>query len=344
MNWIDMFKVGAEIHEPNKKLTVVDEAFIRDIFKNFEYCRAKNYEVTFLNNHGRTDSYVYGDVLAIRVHEGFVQGQVKFTRQAEQDAFDEGLMREFSPGFEPNWLEPHTGELRGPALMELSFTGSAYQRNLRQPQTKEAQSIHLSASNIIYGETIMSRKNMSKTETPAEEPKKEMEDTFEEEPKKEMAEPTLGDIAVILNEVLTLLKGKKTEMSDEPESKPEPKDDEETVKLHRRIRDLEDQNTRIQLSARGITGAPVEHLVKLHRVDRPLFEETMKLYKRQTPIGVTGLDTTGGEVNAETVAKAAKAAGKTEPADLRIFLSREYPDFAADREVNEVRKALSRIG
>jgi hypothetical protein len=371
--WIDMFKKGAEIYEkPGSKPTVIDRNLLKSLFSNFVYSRKKGYSVPFLRDHARKDSYIYGDIHNLRVKDGYVQALVTMTREEERQAYEQGIMREFSPGFDLSWFDPHTGEERGPALLELSYTGTAYQRNLRPPKDAKQLSqslIGLSRGIVTHGEPIMARKKAF-----SQEEKEEIEELAinapeealiqmadeEEEDERELSEFSLNDIGAMMTEILGYLRPKEELAQDEEEGTgldlaqeeeeeekelSQDEEDEEKKALHRQIRNLEDKNTRMQLSQRGITGKDADNLVKLSRVDKDLYLSTVQLYSRQgkqAPIGVVGLDTTGGATSVTEVAKAAKAAGKVGP-ELRLFLSREYPEFEDSLKVNEVRKAIKRL-
>lgn len=370
--WIDMFKVDSEIYEkPGSKPTVIDKKLLKSMFDNFVYSRKKNYSVPFLRDHARKDSYIYGDIHNLRIKNGYVQALVTMTREEEREAYESGIMREFSPGFDLSWFDPHTGEERGPALLELSYTGTAYQRNLRPPSKQLSKQVSetiigLSRGIITHGEPVMARKKAFSQEEKEETvelainaPEEALiQMSEEEEDEKELSEFSLNDIGAMMTEILGYLRPAKEEMSSEEEEEKELSQDEEDKEelsqdededekkaLHRKVKSLEDDYTRLQLSQRGITGKDADNLIKLSRVDKDLYQSTVKLYSRQgkqSPIGVVGLDTTGGTVTATEVARAAKAAGVEGP-KLRLFLSREYPEFEGNIEANEVRKALKRL-
>ena len=115
--------------------------------------------------------------------------------------------------------------------------------------------------------------------------------------------------------------------------------DEEKKEMSRRIQHLEDQLVRSEIAAYGVK-EDVDGLVKLARVDRKLFSSTLKKLSRkeQTEIGVMGAADTTGAVSAADVAKAAKAAGKTGPGHLALYLSSNHPTFVG--KINDVRKHL----
>jgi hypothetical protein len=325
--WIDAFKVGADVHTTGDVVSITPE-FVSTLLANFEALYAKGYRVPLLRSHGRKDDYIYGDVHAMRVADGYVQCGVTFTREEERQAFNEGLMREYSPGFDLNWLDPHTGEKLGPVLLELSFTALAYQRNLRAPQ--EANPVQMSYLHMTKKGDSMSRKKLSEEEVVVEATTEEM-----------MAEPTLVDIAAMLTKVLEMLSVKE-EMMEKPEEEMSAHvEDEEKKEMSARIRQLEERAVRAELSAHNIKGEDdVKHLVQLSRQSPELYRATVKRLSRpvQSEIGVMGVAETSVRLDAASVAKAAKAAGATGPGRLALFLSANHPAFV--NQINEVRKHL----
>jgi len=150
----------------------------------------------------------------------------------------------------------------------------------------------------------------------------------------EMAEPTLADIAAMLTELLALAKPAEVEetelMSDDKE--------DPTVKMSARIAQLEGDNVRLELSARGIKGDIVADLIQLSAVNRPLYVKTVKaLAAPQAEIGVTGQTATHVKFSAKDVALAAVAAGQTGHGRLAAFVAINHPEF----KINDVRAALS---
>lgn len=324
--WIDTFKIGADVHTSDDEAVSITEDFARVLLKNFNTLQAKGYRIPLLRSHGRRDDYIYGDVHAMRVADGYVQCGVTFTREDEKIAFNEGIMREYSPGFDEDWLDPHTGERLGPVLLELSFTGLAYQRNLRAPQ--EANPVQMSRFLHTIGET-MSRKKL------AEESVEEV--TVVEE----MAEPTLGDIAAMLAQVLEMLAPK--EMMEVPEVMVG--EDDEKKEMSARIRQLEERAVRAELSALGIKAEDeIKHLVQLSRQSPELYKVTAKRLSRtaQAEIGVMGAADLGAvPESAESIAKAAKAANAADHGKLVLFLSAKHPSWVS--RAQEVRHAIKSL-
>jgi hypothetical protein len=326
--WIDALKVGASVYTSDDEAVVISAEFANKIVRNFDALQKKEYRVPLLRSHGRRDDYIYGDVQAMRIKDGYVQCGVTFTREEEKQAFNEGIMREYSPGFEEDWLDPHTGNRIGPVLLELSFTGLAYQRNLRAPQ--EANPIQMSKYLFSIGGKM------------PEDKKEMMEETVEVV--KEMAEPTLGDIASMLSQILEML-APKEEMAEDPEKELMVVEDEEKKEMSARIRQLEERAIRAELSALGIKAEDdVRHLIQLSRQSPELYKTTAKKLARpsvQVELGVMGAAGSRTAIDVEYVARSAKNANASAPGKLTLFLSKNHPQFV-DR-TQEVRAAIQKL-
>ena len=197
--WIDAYKMGSTVYHSSGDVEITPE-FAESITRNFRVLKSRGYRVTFLREHGRVDSFVYGDAVDTRIKDGWLSLAVEMTRREEKDAYNDGIMREFSPGFSMNWRDPHTNEEMGPTLLEISFTSMAHQRNLRVP-TDINPGVVLSGHPMFFKENNMA----GKKELAAEElPEAVEEETIE------MAEPTLADIAAMLTELLALAKPAET--------------------------------------------------------------------------------------------------------------------------------------
>lgn len=315
MLWVDAFKIGSTVHHVRGNVEITPQ-FAAELIANFAAIKSRGYAVTVLREHGRVDSYIYGDVLELRVDGDYIQCGVEFTREEEKQAVRDKLLREFSPRFDLNWMDPHTGEKLGAVLLEISFTSMAYQRNLRTPSDANPE---FALSGVpIY--TFSIGENMVPEE------------------KVEMAEPTMMEIMALLTKILEKLEAAPVE-SEEVEMAAE---EEEPVvaQMSARIAQLEGQLVRQELSAAGIA-KNVDQLVKLSRTDAGLYRETVKMLSRrdQVEIGVTGATETGPrKLTAADVAQAAKAAGKTDRGRLPMFLSANYPEFV--NQISDVRKHL----
>lgn len=313
MLWVDAFKLGSTVHHARGNVEITPQ-FAAELIANFAAIKSRGYAVTVLREHGRVDSYIYGDVLELRVDGDYIQCGVEFTREEEKQAVRDKLLREFSPGFDLNWMDPHTGEKLGAVLLEISFTSMAYQRNLRTPSDANPE-LQLS------GVPIYQLAKDTKMET---------------EEKVEMAEPTMIEVMALLTKILEKLEAAPVE-SEEVEMAAEDVDAEK-AELSARVAQLEGQLVRQELSAAGIA-KNVEQLVKLSRTDAGLYRETVKMLSRrdQTEIGVTGATETGPrKLTAADVAKAAKDAGKDGRTQLASFVLSNHPEFT----VAEVRKHI----
>ena len=316
--WIDFHKIGSSVYTDDGDRVDITEDYARQMVANFYACKERGYAVPVLRNHGRDDSWIYGDVVEMRVDGEHLQAGVEFTRQEEKDAFNEGLMREFSPGFDTDWLDPHTGERMGPTMLELSFTGLGYQRNLRSPQ--DSNPVQLSARRLMF--------NLSTKEA-------------------SMADDVIGGIEermtrleAMVEEMLANMTAPEEMMEEDVEVEEEMMEDEEKLEMSKRIQFLEDQLIRADIQKAGVT-EDVDSLVKLARVDRKLFGSMLKKLSRreQTEIGSMGAaETSAPGESVESVAKAAKAAGQAGHGKLALFLSANYPTFV--NRINDVRKHL----
>jgi len=321
--WIDAYKMGSKVYHSSGNIEITLE-FAASITRNFRVLKSRGYSVTFLREHGRVDSFVYGDVVDTRVQEGWLSLAVVMTRDEERKAYNEGILREFSPGFSMDWQDPHTGEMMGPTLLEVSFTSMAHQRNLRVPNDINPGVVLSNQHPMLYLEGNVTVKKLAAEELP----EVAKEETIE------MAEPTLVDIAAMLTELLALARPAEvdaTELISDDKEDP-------TVKMSARIAQLEGDNVRLELSARGIKGDIVADLILLSAVNRPLYVKTVKaLAAPQAEIGVTGQAATHVKFSAKDVALAAVAAGQTGHGRLAAFVAINHPEF----KINDVRAALS---
>jgi hypothetical protein len=327
--WIDFHKIGESVYTEDGDRVDITQEYADQMVKNFRYCLSRGYSVPLIRNHGRDDSYVYGDLLDMRIEGEWIQAGATFTRPQEQQAFDEGIMREFSPGFDQDWLDPHTGKRIGPTLLELSFCSLGYQRNLRAPEQPESQM----AKQYLH---TMSNNNLQFS-TPTQEPK--MAETTEV-----TVEERMTKLEAAVEEILAKLTEPDEEMMDEPDEEMAV-EDEEKKEMSRRIQHLEDQLVKTQITNAGVKD-DVEGLVKLARIDAKLFASTLKKLARtsQTEIGVMGVADTSislTAIDAEYVAKAAKKSGADAPGKLTLFLSKNHPSFV--ERTQEVRAAIRKL-
>jgi hypothetical protein len=326
MIWIDAFKLGTEIHYKGRIIKVSQE-MLDEAEQNFAMLSAKGYRFPFKREHGTVDSFQYGDLMATRQEDGYLSLGIEMRRDEEKTAFKQGIMREFSVGFDTGWIDPHTGENHGMVIYELSFTSEGYQKVLRDP-TDINSGVALSASQFIEpGADTMAR---TKVELAAESAPLEETDA-----KLMEGEPTMADLLKAIVDGFASLKGEK----EEPEELEMATDKEEEVaKLSARINQLEADKTRMELSAAGIKGDVVPSLVQLSRTDAKLYAATVKMLssKPQPSIGTMGEVETTVHLSAADVAAEAVKAGKAGRGHLAIFLNENYPEFP----INTVRAAL----
>lgn len=313
IGWADVHKIGSTVYTQDGASVEITEQYAQRMISNFAACRERGYAVPVLRNHGRDDAWIYGEVVEMRVDGEFLQAGLEFTRDEESEAFRAKLMREFSPGFDTDWLDPHTGELMGPTLLELSFTSLAYQRNLRPPVDAAQLTrvfLHTFSRRLIMAE--MPEDRILKLE-------------------EEIA--ALREIVAKLSE-----SSEPEEMAEEPE---ELAVDEEKIEMSKRIRALEDTVVRQEIASYGVKD-DVDSLVQLSRVDRKLFASTMKKLSRinQTEIGSVGVaEFSAAGDSVESVARAAINAGADGPGKMVLFLSKNYPTFV--NRAGEIRRVIA---
>lgn len=131
--WVDIFKIGAEIHGLGARVVRITDSFASRLIANFKRAKARGESFPVLREH-ESHGWQYGEVHALRAHGGYVQAALSFLRREDREAYNVGMLREFSPGFVLDFTDPHTGDQIGPHLIEVSFTAIAFQRNLRPPQ------------------------------------------------------------------------------------------------------------------------------------------------------------------------------------------------------------------
>ena len=327
MVWIDAYKLGSTVHHPQGDIEITPE-FANTIVKNFRLLTSRGYHVTFLREHGRVDSFVYGDVTDVRIKDGYITCAVDMTRDEEKEAYNSGILREYSPGFSMNWTDPHTGEELGPVLLELSFTSQAYQKNLRIPQDINP-GVVLSGHPMFttsHGEIMAIKKvNLAAEEMP------------EEEVKLAEGEPTMADLLARI-EALEAANAPKEE--EEVEMAYEDEKDDKIAQLSAAVQSLQADKTRMELSAAGIKGDVVPSLVQLSRTDSKLYAATVKMLssKPQPSIGTMGEVETTVHLSAADVAAEAVKAGKAGPGHLAVFVQEKFPSF----DINTVRNALNK--
>lgn len=289
----------------------IDQEFAKQLIENFKTFQELGYNVRVLNSHARGtnlhDIYTYGDVVGMTTDEQGIHADVQWSRKEEEEADEQGLFREWSPGFALNFNDPHNKhEFDGPVLIEFSFCATGWQRNLKAKLTEEELSM---AKQII---------NLSNDE---EKQELNMEARLDE------LEGSVEELRKIVEDLIKSLEVAPEELDDT--SKDDDKD-EEKEELSRRIRQLEDDNVRLSLKGAGITDAKtVDHLVKLNRVSPELFKAQVELSAKtvQSPIGSTGV-TTSSDVSKLAV-EAFKKSGLPKNRFVS-FLSSNYPEQVAN--------------
>lgn len=330
--WTDIFRLGAEIHHPSADvpLTVTRE-FVLALIANFARLTGEGHEIVVLREHERA-GHVWGQVHSLRVQDGFVQGLLEFFNEADREAYNEGRLRRFSPGFALDFTHPHTGESMGPTLLEVSYTAMPFQTNLRPPQeTNPGMRLALTFPGHIA--TLSKEESMSKETQKAVEPEAAdvaLAEGAEEEEKQEF---NIEAAFTALSEQISTLVSLMVPAEEEEEEEDAALSDSErqVAELSRKVERLQDDKTRLELSARGIDAD--EALVKLARTDRALFDSvTTKLAAAvptgQKPIGRTGdAEVSGAAPTVKTIlAHAEKEGVKRGSGSWPRWVAANYPE------------------
>ena len=303
--WVDAFKVGDLVAHPVYGERAYSQPQLEQAIVNFRKLRAQGYTHTVLREHGREDSFVYGNIEDVRVMNGYFQTKIDFYRADERQAYNEGILREFSPGFADEWLDPHTGETLNNVLIEISFTSRAYQRNLRAPQdiNPGVQLSDLGSLHAVFsGHLLTTGGPMADEEQPVEAPEAEESEAVETEEE----EKTEFSVEEALNAGFTSLSAMIQTLSDalmpkEEQEEPVAMSDDQTRihKLETELADMKAANTRLELSAKGIPAERVDDLVQLSaKLTKAEFNKVVE-YSRpttvQAEIGATGLTEAGAQ-------------------------------------------------
>lgn len=336
--WVDAFKVGDLVAHPKYGEQRYTEPQLREAIKNFQRLKAQGYTTDVLREHGTQDSYVYGTIHDLRIDEsGYFQALTEFFRKQDREAYNEGILRQFSPGFAHEWLDPHTGEVLANVLIELSFTSRAYQRNLRPPQQvnpgvvlSDSTPLHLTPSGV---DSITPQAKEVDVEPEEKAPEEAEEMMAPEEEKEEFCmEKAFAGLSAQLSALMDMMK---------PEEMAAPEEDvamsdevSEVERLSAENAELRAELVRLDLVSKGIDNDRASELVKLSaKLDA---DEFAKVVEYSTPgvvvqeeIGSTGIgETDTKESIADIVANAPMQYG----ADGRFTLwaNREYPDLASE--------------
>jgi hypothetical protein len=316
MIWVDIFKLGAEVHRGGHVVEIT-ESFANAVLRNFRRLAQEGAEVVVLREHER-EGYVFGKVHALRMMDGWLQASMEFYLEDDRMAFNAGMLRRFSPGFALNFEHPHTGETIGPTLLEVSYTSMPYQHNLRPPQVTNP-GVRLA---LNYAGEIL---------TPYEED--EMNEESKAAETAEAVEPAeaSADVSALdaIMDRLAAIEARFEEPVTEPAAAELSADEpDELAQLRAQVQKLEDDKVRMELAARGIT-EDVEHFVRLKRESPEVFEFAVKkaqVATVQEPIGRPGTESVDGELGVQALIEMAADQGATYGKGLSIWLARNYPE------------------
>lgn len=324
MIWVDIFKLGAEVHKGGRVVEIT-EGFVNSVVRNFAQLTREGAEVVVLREHER-DGHVFGIVHAMRVMDGFVQASMEFFRREDRDAYNSGMLRRFSPGFALDFEHPHTGQVMGPTVLEVSFTAMPFQMNLRPPQEANPGvrlALHYSGDIVTPQEEKIMEDTPQTTEevveVAAEEPAEEVE-IFD-------ARAAFDALTEKVSALVSLL------TPPEPTEAPLPLSDSEREieELKATVRSLQDNNTRLELASHNIS-ENVDTFLALKRVDPELYAETVRLHapkpgKVQEPLGQPGVGEVSGELTRDAILELAREAD-CEPGSGRypMWIAKNYPD------------------
>jgi len=322
--WADIFKVDAEIHKDGATL-VLSLELLAAVLDNHNRLKAEGNEVPMLMEHERNGRQ-FGLVHELRIAEGYMQARFSFFRAQERDDFNLGLIRDLSPGLHLEFLHPHTGELLGPTLLELTFTSIAFQQNLRPPQ-ETSPGMRLRAENI---KLLTGGKPMAEqTAALAEEEEEEAPAAEEEEEMSAELTAAHALIASLSEQVKTATAQlSKLQAALSTEQVAASQAAAEATTLSQRVETLEDDKVRLVLAGAGVVGE-TDKLVKLARTDMDLFNYTLTQLRggQQVEMGATGSVelSAGAPTDADILAEARDKAGAT-PGALGLYLAQNHPE------------------
>lgn len=319
MIWVDIFKAGADLHKGGRVITYTPQ-FLGAIVRNFEALRADGYRVPILLQHEH-DGRQYGTVEALAIRDGYMQARVHLLDPELREAFNLGMLGDWSPAFHLSFEHPHTGENIGPTLLELTSCSSAYQINLRPPAETNPGVMLAADTDTIHAPPTK--------ETPVE----NEETPFDAEG---AISALAAELAQLSSVVAAMAEG-AVEGEEEEEAPVAMSAD--TTELLSRIADLEEGNIRLELAAVGIT-SHTDDFVRLALADRAAFEFAVSQAKPTNPLhqvelGNTGVQTTGTEsLTAADVLALATTAGKNRTGMLRMYCITNGHADLADAVVN----------
>lgn len=308
--WIDVFKLGDTVVYKGEKVEV-DGSMVRDVLRHYRMMRAEyDYEFPILRQHKR-EGVQWGVHVDIRLSaDGWVQVLGGFLDPALRQAYNNGMIRQWSPGF-GDLEHPHTGEVLRNFLAEVSFVDRAHQWTLRPP-TQTNPGVQLSqVGDLYYLEADMDEENNEEVET-----EEQQDEEKPEEFNLEQAFGTLMEMQQQTGAVLTELAAGQAKllkaMGGEGGDAVELGADDEIGQLKARVQAQEQYITRMELSAMGIEGELAEGLAKLKSFDEPTFLKSVKAAKEfaSTPVE---------RVQEEIGAQGNPAPGETEITDEQII-------------------------
>ena len=313
--WVDVFKVGTSVFVGEEEIELT-AALVGEVVQNFE--SLKTGESTFTppvqRQHDLSTGMQEGEVHALRLESGFLQALITFADPEVREAYNRGQVRFFSPGFSLNFQDPHSGREVGATLLELSFVSEPQQKNLRDPRD-----INPGVTLAAQEPNVMAEEQMELA-------------SDEEEPEAFNAQAAFEGLDERLAKLEALQEG------DEEEEEEELGADEATEKMAARIRDLEDQNTRLELGAFDVDADEVTNLVALKRSAPALFaSHVQRLPVRgsgltvQAEIGMTGATAMTGKATAEAILLEAEGLGvKVGNGKLSLWLAQNHPTRLAE--------------
>lgn len=302
--WVDVHKVGAMLYHGDDQIELSLE-FCSELIANFRRIHdEEGYEIPLMRRHD-DDGLVYGLVHDLRIDGEYLQAGIEIKDPQLRQAYNAGMLRKFSPTIAFDGLmHPHTGEVLKNVLLEVSFTSLEYQWNLRPPQSTQDVRLAAMARDFFIPpqnqETEMSARKKSLEATPAQlqEPGVASPEAMPEQPSDASAsiDQVLQMLGVLVDKMAALeeLLG-SAEPSDESDesAEPEASEDEqpmsadpaqaEVAAMASRIRQLEDQNVRLELGAEGVDEQHWPMLVELRRSQPALYEATKKTLSQDHP-------------------------------------------------------------
>jgi len=328
--WIDLFKIGSEVHYKGERFEL-DAAFAQRVVSNHQrFCEQYGKEPPMLRQHER-EGWQYGAWSQMRLTaDGRIQGLAAFLDERTLTLYTNNQLREWSPGF-GDIEDPHTGEVWQDLMVEASFVDRGHQWNLRPPSMTNPPALLAAAQLNTFEVITMAEDNQTEIE---------LDDDAADD-----SESEAFDIAAAFGGLTDLLSGiveQQAAILDILAPEAEMSAPDEVSTLRSELNDLKRTNTLLDLERRGITGKSADALASLKLLDVVSFEAALpELQKRfsqpsahiQAEIGQTG--TMGvGAMGADDVIELAKAAGCIEGnGSITVWVADNHP--AAFNEVSQ---------